>query len=91
MNLFLRKYTLQFYLPAWVSALPADHPLKTALYAALRERTANVSKLREAEPALETLRRQREALYRICADYAIREDTAQAAAEVIAAIWREQV
>lgn len=41
--------------------------------------------------SLETLRRQREALYRICADYAIREDTAQAAAEVIAAIWREQV
>ena len=39
--------------------------------------------------SLETLRR--EALYRICADYAIREDTAQAAAEVIAAIWREQV
>ena len=46
---------LQFYLPAWVSALPADHPLKTALYAALRERTANVSKLREVEPALETV------------------------------------
>ena len=41
--------------------------------------------------SLETLQRQREALYRICADYAIREDTAQAAAEVIAAIWREQV
>ena len=41
--------------------------------------------------SLETLRRQREALYRICADYAIREDTAQAAAEVIAAIWRERV
>ena len=41
--------------------------------------------------SLETLRRQREALYRICADYAIREDTAQAAAEAIAAIWREQV
>ena len=41
--------------------------------------------------SLETLRRQREALYRICADYAIREDTAQAEAEVIAAIWREQV
>lgn len=40
--------------------------------------------------SLETLRRQREALYRICADYAIREDTAQAAAEVIAAIWRKQ-
>ena len=41
--------------------------------------------------SLETLRRQREALYRICAAYAIREDPAQAAAEVIAAIWREQV
>ena len=41
--------------------------------------------------SLETLRRQREALYRTCADYTIREDTAQAAAEVIAAIWREQV
>ena len=41
--------------------------------------------------SLETLRRQREALYRICADYAIREDTAQAAAEVIAAIWRKRV
>ena len=40
--------------------------------------------------SLETLRRQREALYRICADYAIREDTAQAAAEAIAAIWRKQ-
>ena len=40
--------------------------------------------------SLETLRRQREALYRSCADYAIREDTAQAAAEAIAAIWRKQ-
>ena len=40
--------------------------------------------------SLETLRRQREALYRICADYTIREDTAQAAAEAIAAIWRKQ-
>lgn len=40
--------------------------------------------------SLETLRRQREALYRICADYAIRENTAQAAAEAIAAIWRKQ-
>ena len=40
--------------------------------------------------SLETLRRQREALYRICADYATRENTAQAAAEAIAAIWRKQ-
>ena len=40
--------------------------------------------------SLEALRRQREELYRICADYAIREDTAQAAVEAIAAIWREQ-
>ena len=40
--------------------------------------------------SLETLRRQREALYRTCADYTIREDTAQAAAEVIATIWRKQ-
>ena len=46
--------------------------------------------LERAGGSLETLRWQREALYRTCADYTIREDTAQAAAEVIAAIWRKQ-
>ena len=46
---------LQFFFPAWLSALPDDHPLKTSLYDALRERASAVHKLREAEPALQPL------------------------------------
>ena len=56
----------------------------------LAERTVASRPLLAGGGSLETLRRQREALYRICADYTIREDTAQAAAEAIAAIWRKQ-
>ena len=46
---------LHFFLPGWVTALPAEHPLKTTLYEAMRQSAANISRLSEAEPAVRKL------------------------------------
>ena len=46
---------LQVYFPAWLAALPEEHALKGTLYAALRDRAAQITTLRQAEPALRTL------------------------------------
>ena len=46
---------LRFFLPGWVTALPAGHPLKAALYEAMRREAAGVSRLSEAEPAMRRL------------------------------------
>ena len=46
---------LRFFLPGWVTALPAEHPLKTTLYEAMRQSAANISRLSEAEPAVRKL------------------------------------
>ena len=42
---------MEFYLPRWVEALPADHPLKQELYNAIREHCAAVKQMRDATPA----------------------------------------
>ena len=46
---------LRFFLPGWVTALPAEHPLKTTLYEAMRREAEGVSRLSEAEPAMRKL------------------------------------
>lgn len=44
---------MQVFLPPWVQALEIDNPLKQALYEALRRNAQGISRLAEAEPALE--------------------------------------
>ena len=43
---------MRVFLPAWVQALEMEHPLKAALYQALRTNAAMISRLAEAEPAI---------------------------------------
>lgn len=43
---------LQVYLPAWVQALELNHPMKAALYDALRQNAEGISRLAEAEPSI---------------------------------------
>jgi len=45
---------LQIFLPKWLRGLPVDHPLKSALYAAMLERADSLSTLREAAEAVGT-------------------------------------
>ena len=46
---------LRFFLPGWVTALPAEHPLKAALYEAMRRNAEHITKLSEAEPEMRRL------------------------------------
>lgn len=43
---------MQVYLPAWVQALEMNHPLKAAVYEAMRQNAEGISRLAEAEPAM---------------------------------------
>ncbi len=43
---------LDLFLPPWVDALPYDHPLKSNLYSAIREKTANLSRIKDVENAV---------------------------------------
>jgi len=43
---------LDLFLPAWVSALPYDHPLKSGLYAAIREGTGGMRRVRDVENSM---------------------------------------
>ena len=44
---------LQFFLPGWVRALPEDSPIKSALYDAMRQTAEALTKIAQAEPALQ--------------------------------------
>ncbi|MDD4716273.1 MAG: stage IV sporulation protein A, partial [Oscillospiraceae bacterium] len=46
---------LDFYLPPWVDALSHDHPIKSTLYAAVREGAANMRRIRDVENTVNTL------------------------------------
>ena len=46
---------LDLFLPAWVDALPAEHPMKTSLYAAIREGTAQLHHIREIDEVVAKL------------------------------------
>ena len=38
---------LDLYLPSWVDALPGEHPIKSTLYAAVREHAAQMTRIRD--------------------------------------------
>jgi len=46
---------LDLFLPPWVDALPADHPIKCQLYAAVREGTASLHHIREIDGVIAAL------------------------------------
>ena len=46
---------LDLYLPAWVDALPFDHPIKSGLYSAIRTETAGMRRIRDVEGAVAAL------------------------------------
>lgn len=46
---------VNLYLPSWVDVLPFDHPIKSKLYTAIREETAQMQRLRDAEAAVMAL------------------------------------
>ncbi|MEG1593524.1 MAG: stage IV sporulation protein A [Oscillibacter sp.] len=46
---------LDLFLPPWVDALPADHPIKNELYAAVRENTSQLHHIREVDGAIAAL------------------------------------
>ena len=43
---------LDLFLPPWVDALPQEHSIKQALYAAIREGTENLRRIRDVESAV---------------------------------------
>ena len=46
---------LDLFLPAWVDALPVDHPIRSGLYQALRQGTEELRHIRQLEPCLQAL------------------------------------
>jgi stage IV sporulation protein A len=46
---------LRLYLPAWVDALPMEHPIRADLYGAVREQAASLRHIREVEDAVSLL------------------------------------
>ena len=47
---------LDLFLPPWVDALPQEHPIKAALYGAIREGTAQLLRVRDVESAVNSFR-----------------------------------
>ena len=43
---------LDLFLPPWVDALPQEHPIKAALYAAIRQGTGELHRIRDVERAV---------------------------------------
>ena len=43
---------LDLFLPAWVDALPQEHPIKATLYTAIREGTGSLRRIRDVEEAV---------------------------------------
>lgn len=47
---------LDLFLPPWVDALPQEHPIKAALYEAVRQGAGQLRRIRDAERAVESFR-----------------------------------
>lgn len=43
---------LNLFLPSWVDALPFEHPIRQSMYSVIREETAGMQRLRDAEHAI---------------------------------------
>ncbi len=46
---------MRVFLPAWVDALPMDHPIKQSVYGAIRDRGEGLSHIREVEPVVQAM------------------------------------
>ena len=46
---------LELFLPSWVDALPHGHPIKDALYAAIRESSAQLHRLRQVRTVIDQM------------------------------------
>ena len=46
---------MNLYLPPWVDVLPFDHPIKCKLYGIIREETASLRRLRDAEHSVSAM------------------------------------
>ena len=46
---------LDLYLPSWVEALPAEHPIKSSIYQTVREEAKGLCHIRELDTALEKM------------------------------------
>lgn len=46
---------LDLFLPAWVDALPVDHPIKSGLYDAIRESAGGLKRIRDVAGALDAM------------------------------------
>jgi len=46
---------LELFLPAWVDALPQEHPIKQDVYAAIRTGTQELQKIRDVEGCIDSL------------------------------------
>ncbi|MEG2120027.1 MAG: stage IV sporulation protein A, partial [Pseudoflavonifractor sp.] len=46
---------LDLFLPAWVNALPANHPIRSELYNGIRESACKMRRLRDVEPAVNAM------------------------------------
>ncbi len=46
---------MDVFLPPWVDVLPMDHPIKSGLYAMLRQETGALERLRDAEKAVQAM------------------------------------
>ena len=46
---------LRMFLPAWVDALPMDHPIRQSVYGAIRDRGETLAHIREVEPVIQAM------------------------------------
>ncbi len=63
MQELLYEFPLQellLYLPPWVSALPADHPIKSGIFRSVKENARNICHIRDLEAYLAQLSSQEE-------------------------------
>lgn len=51
---------LDIFLPAWVDALPFEHPIKSSLFSAIREETLSLRRVRDLEKAVSALAEREE-------------------------------
>ena len=49
---------MRIFLPAWVDALPVDHPIKQAVYGVVREGGSRMAHIREVEPVVKEMGEQ---------------------------------
>ena len=47
---------MDLFLPPWVDALPQEHPIKAALYEAIRQGAGQLGRIRDVEQAVASMR-----------------------------------